>query len=273
MQTQVSGCMQGEQRRAERREHDERRAATLPPSARPGAWSARADGAGLVPAAVTLPGALPGGGPLPTVLVPSARPGLYCRVLKRWLDAVGALCLLVVFSPLLAVIALAIWVTSGRPIIFRQTRIGQYGRPFVVYKFRTMRPDRRRRQQPYHGPERRKRHKTAHDPRVTPVGRFLRRTSLDELPQLINVLRGDMSLVGPRPELPDIVARYEPWQHERHLVRPGLTGWWQVQSRGDQLMHERTDLDVYYVRNQSFRLDLEILIRTIPSLVSRAGAF
>lgn len=192
---------------------------------------------------------------------------------KRWLDVVGALLLLVVLSPLLAVIALAIWIDSGRPIIFRQTRIGQYGRPFVVYKFRTMRPDRRRRQLPYHGPERRKRHKTARDPRVTRVGRLLRRTSLDELPQLVNVLRGDMSLVGPRPELPEIVARYAAWQHERHLVRPGLTGWWQVQSRGDQLMHERTDLDVFYVRNQSFWLDLRILIRTIPSLLSRAGAF
>jgi lipopolysaccharide/colanic/teichoic acid biosynthesis glycosyltransferase len=144
-----------------------------------------------------------------------------------------------------------------------------------MLKFRTMIPERRSRQD---GPppgvdERRKRHKSAADPRVTRVGRFLRRSCLDEVPQFWNVLRGDMSLVGPRPELPEIVAQYASWQHARHSVVPGITGWWQVNRRPDRLMHEDTELDLYYVENWSLRLDMLILMRTASVVIRGLGAF
>ncbi|MDQ3539479.1 MAG: sugar transferase, partial [Chloroflexota bacterium] len=183
---------------------------------------------------------------------------VYTCVLKRWIDAIISLLALVVLSPLLVVIALVILHTMGAPVIFRQTRIGRDGQPFVVYKFRTMIPDRRRGPQQCGDVDRRKTHKSSWDPRVTLVGRILRRTSLDELPQLLNVVRGEMSLVGPRPELPEIVARYQPWQHRRHVVRPGLTGWWQVQGRSDRPMHENTELDLLYIQRLSPAFDLLI---------------
>jgi lipopolysaccharide/colanic/teichoic acid biosynthesis glycosyltransferase len=192
---------------------------------------------------------------------------------KRWSDVVVASALLVLLLPVLAAISLAIWTTTRRSPIFRQMRVGLNGRLFVVYKFSTMIPDRRKTPMEIAMPERRRRHKSLHDPRVTPIGRFLRRTSLDELPQLLNVVRGDMSLVGPRPELPEIVASYAPWQNARHMVRPGMTGWWQVQGRSDLPMHEHTELDIYYVRNQSFQLDLEIVFLTIRVLMNKSGAF
>ncbi len=115
--------------------------------------------------------------------------------------------------------------------------------------------------------------KARNDPRVTRVGRFLRRTSLDELPQLFNVLRGDMSLVGPRPELPEIVATYEAWQHDRHRVLPGLSGWWQIHGRSDKPMHQHTELDIYYVSHVSFLLDVYILLRTLVVVIAGRGAF
>lgn len=198
---------------------------------------------------------------------------LYCLVFKRWLDVALACLLLIGLAPLLLAVALALWLESGGPAVFRQVRIGMNGRLFVVYKFRTMIPDRRKDNTPLEVTDRRLRHKTKNDPRVTRLGSLLRRTSVDELPQLLNVIRGDMSLVGPRPELPEIVARYAPWQHQRHLVRPGLTGWWQVQGRSDLPMHENTELDVYYVVHQSFRLDVRIMWKTFGALLSRSGAF
>lgn len=192
---------------------------------------------------------------------------------KHALDVTLATLLLLLLLPLLLAITVGIWLTCGRPSLFRQVRIGRGGRPFVMYKFRTMRPDRRKRAEPYAGPDRRRTHKSPHDPRVTRLGRFLRRTSLDELPQLLNVLTGDMSLVGPRPELPEIVARYAPWQHQRHLVRPGITGWWQVQGRSHRPMHEHTELDLYYVAHRSVMLDVWILLRTLPAVLGRRDAF
>ncbi len=138
---------------------------------------------------------------------------------------------------------------------------------------RTMIPDRRKERLPFGETDCRQRHKTPNDPRLTRVGKFLRRTSIDELPQLLNVVRGQMSLVGPRPELPEITERYAAWRHRRHLVRPGLTGWWQVQGRSDLPMHENTELDLYYVEHGSFRLDLRIVLRTFHILFSRKGAF
>jgi lipopolysaccharide/colanic/teichoic acid biosynthesis glycosyltransferase len=198
---------------------------------------------------------------------------LYGLVVKRWLDAVAASLLIVMLLPVMIVAAVLIQLQSPGSVIFRQTRIGRNGQPFTIYKFRTMIGDRRARQKPFSGEERRRRHKTANDPRVTRAGKLLRRTSIDELPQLFNILRGDMSFVGPRPELPHIVARYEDWQHGRHLVTPGLSGWWQVTGRSDLPMHEHTDLDIYYVENQSFMLDLQIVLRTFKALMSRGGAF
>jgi len=116
-------------------------------------------------------------------------------------------------------------------------------------------------------------HKALDDPRVTPLGRYLRRASLDELPQLVNVLRGQMSLVGPRPELPWIVARYEPWQHARHVVPPGMTGWWQINGRSELPLHLNTQLDLFYIQNFSVLLDLRILARTLGVVIRGRGAF
>jgi exopolysaccharide biosynthesis polyprenyl glycosylphosphotransferase len=195
-------------------------------------------------------------------------------ILKRTFDVVASIVLITVLVPLLLLIALAICLDSSGPAIFRQRRVGQFGKPFVIWKFRTMVADPQRKGAAA-GPDGGSNgaHKFRHDPRVTRVGQVLRRTSLDELPQLWNVLVGEMSLVGPRPELPEIVAGYQPWQHARHLVKPGITGWWQVNRDGERLMHETTELDVYYVERQAFWLDLEILLRTIEVVVRGRGAY
>lgn len=202
----------------------------------------------------------------------------YCVTFKRVLDLILGSLLLIAFSPVMLAIALLIRRETKRPALFKQARVGRNGEIFIVYKFATMIPDRRQRERRKYSrqgtEERRLSHKTKHDPRVTRIGRFLRKTSLDELPQLINVVKGDMSLVGPRPELPSIVERhYKPWQHRRHVVRPGMTGWWQIHGRSDRPMHENTELDIFYVSNQSFGLDLKILLVTIRVVVSRHGAF
>ena len=197
------------------------------------------------------------------------------RSVKAAFDILVASLCLILLSPLMALIALAILVDTGRPIIFRQERVGKNGRAFTMFKFRTMIPDRRKANTgvPAGLTERRRVHKSLHDPRVTRVGRLLRRCCLDELPQFWNVLRGDMSVVGPRPELPQIVARYEPWQHARHLVAPGITGWWQVNRSNGVLMHEATHLDLYYVQNWSVWLDVRILFAPRPSCCAVSGAF
>jgi lipopolysaccharide/colanic/teichoic acid biosynthesis glycosyltransferase len=157
-------------------------------------------------------------------------------------------------------------------VLFVQERIGRNGTPFRMYKFRTMRHDRRQAASVgYQGVERRLHHKSVHDPRHTATGRVLRRFSLDELPQLLNVMKGDMSLVGPRPEVPSVVARYEPWQHERHTVRPGLTGPWQITVRNESNggeMCDHTDLDIEYVRNIRLRTDLRLLLATVTGLTT-----
>jgi lipopolysaccharide/colanic/teichoic acid biosynthesis glycosyltransferase len=197
--------------------------------------------------------------------------GHYETFVKPVMDVVGGLVATVLSAPLVVVIAIAILATMGRPVLYRQQRVGKGGRVFTVFKFRTMDHDRRERQQQYSGDDRRVNHKTHHDPRHTRLGRVLRKWSLDEIPQFWNVLAGDMSLVGPRPELVEIVARYEPWQHRRHLVKPGITGVWQISERGDTPMHEATDIDLEYVESMSFRGDLKILLKTVPALLSRSG--
>ncbi len=201
-----------------------------------------------------------------------ARPrGAYVRIAKPMIDRTVAATALVVLSPLLAVVALGVWWRIGRPVLFCQARCGLDGVPFDVVKFRTMRADRRLAHRPVIE-DRRLTHKTARDPRHTDLGRTLRKWSLDELPQLWNVVKGDMSLVGPRPELVGIVARYESWQDQRHFVRPGLTGLWQVSRRGDGLMHLCTDVDLEYVATIGWRTDLQILLRTLPAAISRSGS-
>ena len=166
---------------------------------------------------------------------------------------------------LMVLIALLIKLESPGPVIFKQERIGEHGRRFQMFKFRSMYIDADRR---WHEVAKRDEtgkliHKLKDDPRVTRVGRKLRRTSLDELPQLFNVLRGEMSLVGPRPEMPYIAAEYEPWQWQRFRVPPGMTGWWQVNGRSEKPMHLHTEDDLYYIQNYSFWLDLRILAKTL----------
>lgn len=198
---------------------------------------------------------------------------IYMEVGKRCLDCVAASVALVLLAPLLLVVALLVRLDSSGPVLFRQERIGKDHRPFTVLKFRTMQHTPGRALVMMRDADGTFRHKVRDDPRVTHIGKWLRRTSIDELPQLINVLLGHMSLVGPRPELPEIVEHYAPWQHHRHLVRPGLTGWWQVSGRSDRPMHEHTELDIYYVNNISPSLDLKIILRTFRVVMGGFGAF
>ena len=172
-----------------------------------------------------------------------------------------------------APIAVAVRIDLGAPVLFRQQRIGLHGRPFAMVKFRSMRHDRRRGDLPFEGPDRRRTHKHPADPRLTRLGRFLRAWSLDELPQLVHVLRGDMSLVGPRPELASVVARYQPWQHHRHLVKPGLTGLWQISGRSDLSWEQSVRLDLRYVENWNLALDAQILWKTFGAVVHSRGAY
>lgn len=172
--------------------------------------------------------------------------------IKRGIDIVGAIVGLILLSPIFAVTALAIWLTLGRPIIFRQVRPGYRGKLFTLYKFRTMRNAFAADGQPL--PD---------DERLTPLGRWLRRFSLDELPELWNVLKGDMSLVGPRPLLVEYLDRYTPEQARRHDVRPGITGLAQVMGRNALKFSQRLAYDVYYVDHFSLLLDLKIILLTI----------
>jgi len=184
------------------------------------------------------------------------------RYAKRSLDLIVAALGLLVCSPVIALLALLVRLDSPGPAFFIQTRVGQYGTLFPIFKLRTMRV-----------PEPMGVTDFADDAaRVTHVGRYLRRWSLDELPQLLNVLRGDMSLVGPRPERPEIVlARYQPWQYARFEVPQGLTGWWQITDRGHTRLCDDTANDLLYLELASFWFDLKILARTIPAVIRQAG--
>lgn len=203
-------------------------------------------------------------GAIPSLDLKKAKPTAIYRMVKRTMDlAVGAAGL-IISSPLWLGIAWAIKSDSPGPVIIRQTRVGKDGRTFTLYKFRTMLAE----TAAYAlAPQ------SDGDRRITRIGRLLRRTSLDELPQLLNVVRGEMSLVGPRPEMPFIVERYEEWQKRRLAVKPGLTGLWQILGRKDLPLHENLEYDFYYVNNQSLLLDLEILARTIPQIIFGKGAY
>jgi len=197
------------------------------------------------------------------------------RVVKRLMDIGLSAVLLVLSIPIGAAIALLVRLDSSGPVIIRQTRVGEGMRPFGMFKFRTMYAGEETRV-PANGRAARDEDiptKTPADPRVTRLGRVLRRYSLDELPQLLNVLRGDMSLVGPRPELPWLVDRYAPWQRRRFAVPPGMTGWWQISGRSERPMHLNVEDDLYYIRNYSLWLDFVILLRTIPVVLGGRGAY
>lgn len=201
--------------------------------------------------------------------------GFGYRVVKRGMD-VGISLLGILFTlPLWIMIALFIKVDSKGPVIFRQVRVGKKGRPFILYKFRSMHvgaqemKEKLKHLSEVEGPI----FKIKDDPRVTRIGRFLRKSTLDELPQLLNVLKGDMSLVGPRPPLPEEVAVYTPLQKKRLEVTPGLTCLWQVSGRSEISFSEWVQLDLYYIQHQSLLLDIKILIRTLPAVLSRRGAY
>lgn len=214
-----------------------------------------------------------GGMPLITLREPALDP--FQRTIKRAFDLLVGGLLLLLSLPLIAVLALVIKLDSGGPILFRQQRVGEGGRLFDMLKFRSMVQDAEAQQGSIvtYTPDGHVIHKQPDDPRVTHFGRFLRRTSLDELPQLINVLKGDMSLVGPRPELPWLVERYEPWQRKRFEVPQGMTGWWQVNGRSDKPMHLYIEEDLYYIKHYSLMLDVQILWKTLWAVLKRRGAY
>jgi exopolysaccharide biosynthesis polyprenyl glycosylphosphotransferase len=199
----------------------------------------------------------------------------YQRLVKRVFDIVVSVITLIFTLPVMAVIAFLIRLESPGPILIRQKRVGENGRLFEMLKFRTMVANAEDlRQSVEHYDERGQLiHKHFDDPRITPIGRFLRRLSLDELPQLFNVFNGEMSLVGPRPELPYLVERYQPWQRKRFAVPQGMTGWWQVNGRSDKPMHLNTDEDLYYVQNYSILLDIQIMLKTIWVVLKGEGAY
>ena len=197
------------------------------------------------------------------------------RLVKRIFDLVVTLLLLIPTAPFMGLIALLIRLDSGAPTVLRQQRVGENGRLFPMYKFRTMLKNAETGGEDLTAVDQAGEvvHKRKDDPRVTRIGRLLRRYSLDELPQLLNVLKGDMSLVGPRPEMPWLVDRYEAWQRKRFAVPQGLTGWWQINGRSDKPMHLNTQDDLFYVYNYSLLLDLWILLRTPFAVLRGKGAF
>jgi exopolysaccharide biosynthesis polyprenyl glycosylphosphotransferase len=204
----------------------------------------------------------------------TAFPNTTYEIVKRAFDVVVAALALLALLPLLIVVAVLVRTTSPGSAIFRQTRCGRYGRPFTCFKFRTMED----------GAEHRKSElmdrnemtgpvfKINNDPRVTPLGRWLRKMSIDELPQLVNVLRGEMSLVGPRPPLPEEVEQYTPLQRRRLMVKPGLTCLWQVSGRNKIGFDEWVNLDLQYIERRSFWFDLWLLVLTVPAVISGRGA-
>ena len=196
-------------------------------------------------------------------------------VIKRVIDIVLAAIGLLVFSPIMLIVVIAIKLEDFKgPVLFSQERVGQLGKIFKMYKFRSMYVDAEQRLQELQhlneqtGPV----FKIKDDPRITKVGKFIRKTSLDELPQLVNVLRGDMSIVGPRPALPREVKQYNAHQKQRLLVKPGITCIWQVSGRNNIGFDEWVELDLEYIKNQSLGLDIKLILQTIPALLGDHNA-
>ncbi|MBT2489634.1 exopolysaccharide biosynthesis polyprenyl glycosylphosphotransferase [Streptomyces sp. ISL-96] len=194
---------------------------------------------------------------------------------KRVLDIVVALLALILLSPIVLVAACAIKLSSAGPVFYLQERAGRDGKPFRMFKFRSMCLDAERQRSAYlelnecAGPI----FKIRHDPRVTPVGRVLRRWSIDELPQLLNVIHGEMSLVGPRPPLPEECEHYGPRGRQRLLVKPGITCIWQVSGRSDVEFAEQVRMDLDYIANWGLAMDIMLLVRTVPAVLERRGAY
>jgi exopolysaccharide biosynthesis polyprenyl glycosylphosphotransferase len=212
--------------------------------------------------------------------VPTLRRGLlharpWQRAAKRSLDVALSAILVVLLSPVMLLIAIAIKLTSRGPVLLPQQRVGQDGEPFTLYKFRSMRNGAHERLteiadlNEISGPA----FKMRRDPRITRVGRVIRKLSLDELPQLVNVLRGEMSLVGPRPPLPEEVSRYTPYQRQRLLARPGITCIWQVSGRSELNFETWVEMDLRYIDSWTLRTDLVLILKTIPAVISGRGAF
>ena len=200
-----------------------------------------------------------------TISESSADYNLLYKVSKRALDVFASLLGLILLSPILFIVVVMIKLDSKGPVIFKQKRVGLNGKEFYMYKFRSMvvnaeeLKEKLAAQNEMSGPM----FKMKEDPRVTRVGKFIRKTSLDELPQLINVIKGDMSLVGPRPSLPNEVKEFEPWMLKRLDVKPGLTCFWQVSGRNDIDFEDWMKLDIKYVNEKSFFLDIKLILRTV----------
>ncbi len=206
-------------------------------------------------------------------MLPTGNLNSLYQAAKRALDICGAVLFLLLFSPImLAAWAVLMITTKGQPI-FCQERVGLCGRTFRMYKFRTMRLDADRMQHLVKNEKDGPIFKNRRDPRITRLGRFLRSTSIDEMPQLFNVLKGDMGLVGPRPPVPAEVAKYEPWQRARLTIKPGLTCLWQVSGRSEVGFEDWIRMDIWYGKNQSLETDLKLLAKTPGSVLSRKGAY
>lgn len=212
---------------------------------------------------------------IPMITLRSPRLNNQQRFIKRIFDLVLTIPLFILTLPLFGLIALLIKIDSRGPILYRSLRVKENGETFHMLKFRTM---------VNHAEEKfpaminsnensRITYKKPDDPRITRIGKFLRKTSLDELPQLIHIIKGEMSLVGPRPELPELLRYYQPWQHMRFAVPQGLTGWWQVNGRSDKPMHLHTDEDLYYIQHYSIWLDIQILFKTVLVVLRGKGAY
>jgi exopolysaccharide biosynthesis polyprenyl glycosylphosphotransferase len=198
------------------------------------------------------------------------------RGLKRIIDIAGSIILLILLLPFLAWIALMIKLSSPGPVFFKQTRIGKWATPFCMYKFRSMYVDAEARKLVLAGSNEMRggvTFKIKHDPRITPIGRHIRRASIDELPQLWNVLKGDMSLVGPRPAVPSEVNQHTLSDRRRLEVKPGITCIWQVSGRSNIPFDQQVELDAAYIDSQSFWMDFKLLLKTIPAVLLGRGAF
>jgi exopolysaccharide biosynthesis polyprenyl glycosylphosphotransferase len=190
---------------------------------------------------------------------------------KRVFDMIVASLILILFSPLLLIIAVLIKATSRGPIIFKQTRLGKDKKPFSFYKFRTMVVNAESLKKDVINETEGHLFKIKNDPRVTTIGRFLRRTAFDEFPQFVNVLKGDMSIVGPRPHIPEEMNEFQGWKEERFTSKPGITGMWQIGGRHNLHFDKAVMLDLYYIKHRSFLLDLEIILKTIPAILFSRG--
>jgi exopolysaccharide biosynthesis polyprenyl glycosylphosphotransferase len=197
------------------------------------------------------------------------------RFVKRIFDIVVTLLAMIPAIPIMVVVAINILLDDGQPIFFKQIRVGENGKTFTIYKFRTMVKNAESMAESVMKLDENGNiiHKSKDDPRVTKVGRILRHYSLDELPQLFNVLLGNMSWVGPRPELPFLVQKYEPWQRKRFTVPPGITGWWQINGRSNRPLHLNTADDIYYIDHYSYWLDCKILFKTVLMVLKGKGAY